>query len=227
MPTVHDLRARLIDKLKELFQLNQPDLDFGFYRIMHAKAEQVTRFLETNLPAIIKAALGDTDEARRQELLNAWNTERQKALGYGAPDPDASPLVKEARARYDAAADTLSLERQIYDHLYRFFERYYEEGDFVSRRYYVRESDSRAAPYAVPYSGEEVKLVWANMDQYYIKTAEHFTNFTVDLAKATFVEMRGGGGGQIKKNCLPPARWMPQPPMMPAARRANPGASTL
>jgi len=40
MPTTEQLRGRLIDKLKELFQLDQPDLDFGFYRIMHARAEQ-------------------------------------------------------------------------------------------------------------------------------------------------------------------------------------------
>lgn len=38
MPSVETLRQRLITKLKELFQLDQPDLDFGFYRIMHAKA---------------------------------------------------------------------------------------------------------------------------------------------------------------------------------------------
>jgi adenine-specific DNA-methyltransferase len=28
--------------LKELFQLDQPDLDFGLYRIMHAKSTEVT-----------------------------------------------------------------------------------------------------------------------------------------------------------------------------------------
>ena len=28
--------------LKELFQLDQPDLDFGLYRIMHAKSAEVT-----------------------------------------------------------------------------------------------------------------------------------------------------------------------------------------
>ena len=27
--------------LKELFQLDQPDLDFGLYRIMHAKSAEV------------------------------------------------------------------------------------------------------------------------------------------------------------------------------------------
>lgn len=38
MPSVEQLRNRLLQKLAELFQLDQPDLDFGFYRIMHAKA---------------------------------------------------------------------------------------------------------------------------------------------------------------------------------------------
>ncbi len=32
--------------LKELFQLDQPDLDFGLYRIMHAKSAEITQFLD-------------------------------------------------------------------------------------------------------------------------------------------------------------------------------------
>jgi adenine-specific DNA-methyltransferase len=44
MANVEKQRQRLISLLKTLFQLDQPDLDFGFYRIMHAKASQVTNF---------------------------------------------------------------------------------------------------------------------------------------------------------------------------------------
>lgn len=33
---------KFIGLLKELFQLDQPDLDFGLYRIMHAKSDEVT-----------------------------------------------------------------------------------------------------------------------------------------------------------------------------------------
>ncbi len=44
-------------------------------------------------------------------------------------------------------------EAEVYDHLYRFFERYYEDGDFISRRYYTRETSGRAAPFAIPYKG--------------------------------------------------------------------------
>ena len=32
--------------------------------------------------------------------------------------------------------------------------------------------------YAIPYEGEEVKLYWANQDQYYIKTSENFKDYT-------------------------------------------------
>jgi len=45
MPTAEQLRNRLLKKLKELFQLDQPDLDFGFYRIMHAKSAEVLNSL--------------------------------------------------------------------------------------------------------------------------------------------------------------------------------------
>lgn len=40
--------------LKELFQLDQPDLDFGLYRIMHAKSGEVTQFLDKDLLPQVK-----------------------------------------------------------------------------------------------------------------------------------------------------------------------------
>jgi adenine-specific DNA-methyltransferase len=54
MPTVQQQRDKLITLLKQLFQLDQPDLDFGFYKIMHSKSEQVQRFLENDLLDLIK-----------------------------------------------------------------------------------------------------------------------------------------------------------------------------
>ena len=42
MPQTEQLRKNLLDKIKELFQLNQPELDFGFYRIMHSRAREIT-----------------------------------------------------------------------------------------------------------------------------------------------------------------------------------------
>ena len=60
--------------------------------------------------------------------------------------------------------------------LYDFFNRYYDEGDFISLRRY------KEGVYAIPYEGEEVKLHWANSDQYYVKTTEHFRDYAFKTA---------------------------------------------
>ncbi len=195
MPSTVQLRSRLVTKLKELFQLDQPDLDFGFYRIMHAKARQVSEFLEKDLLQVIEDTFGN--QADQQSTATLANARRELEESLGADALDESGALKdafaglpagkrylEALAKAVVAKDALSAEGEIYDHLHRFFERYYEDGDFISRRYFSRETAGRAAPFAIPYNGEEVKLHWANADQYYIKTGEYFSNFTVDLAKA-------------------------------------------
>ena len=195
MPTTTQLRTRLVGKLKELFQLDQPDLDFGFYRIMHAKAKQVTEFLEKDLLQVIEDTFGNQAEQNSAASLTNARRDLEEALGGDALDENGNlkesfaslPAGKrylEALSKAAAAKDALSAEGEIYDHLHRFFERYYEDGDFISRRYFNRETAGRAAPFAIPYNGEEVKLHWANADQYYIKTGEYFSNFTIDLAKA-------------------------------------------
>ena len=185
MTNVKKQRERLIELLKELFQLSQPDLDFGFYRIMHAKANQVSKFLEEDLPSIIHEAFGKIDESHVAEAKSFYEAAIEQAKDYGAPDPETTEPVQKARAAFIAAKEADSNEGDVYDHLYRFFERYYDNGDFMSLRYFSRETDGKAAPYAVPYDGREVYLHWANRDQYYIKTSEHLTNFTFDptLAK--------------------------------------------
>ena len=184
MPSVEQLRSRLLKKLSELFQLDQPDLDFGFYRIMHAKEREVRDFINKDLLQIVSDAFGDADEARKAELQAAYAKAVQTAKDFGAPDPEETEPVKKAKAALDAIKTTASSEAEVYDHLYRFFERYYEDGDFISRRYYTRETPGKAAPFAIPYNGEEVKLYWANADQYYIKTTEYFSNFSFDLLQA-------------------------------------------
>lgn len=192
MPSKEQLRSRLLNKLSELFQLDQPDLDFGFYRIMHAKAREVREFIDNDLLKIVEEAFGDADEARKVELKARIDKEMEAAREYGVADPENSPKVQEARDAYNAAKDTAGAEAEVYDHLYRFFERYYEDGDFISRRYYTRETSGKAAPFAIPYNGEEIKLHWANADQYYIKTTEYFSNFTFDLRRAKEIRQAMG-----------------------------------
>lgn len=188
MPTTQELCTRLIKKLKELFQLDQPDLDFGFYRIMHAKAGQVERFINDDLLKIVEDAFAGSNKEKTEGELDAARRKLVEAMGEDALQADGSvnpafastlagKAYTEAVARVGSQVASLSDEGQVYDHLFRFFERYYDNGDFVSRRYYNRETDSRAAPFAIPYNGEEVKLHWANADQYYVKTTEYFNNY--------------------------------------------------
>lgn len=161
--------------LMELFQLDQPDLDFGFYRVMHAKSAEVTQFLEKDLLPQVKAAFIEYKTADKVEIENelAKATEQAHALGV---DPGSTQKVKDLRTKLaDDAVDLEALEADVYDHLYSFFRRYYSEGDFLSKRVY------KPGVYAIPYEGEEVKLYWANADQYYIKTSEYLRDYAFRL----------------------------------------------
>ena len=161
---------KLLAKLTEMFQLDQADLDFGIYRIMNSKRDEIVRFLEKDLLPQVKSVLataqGDIGTAGAEELKQAEDAAR----GLGM-NPDDSPKVRELRAKYAGGGDIGALEQEVFNHLYSFFRRYYDEGDFLSLRRY------KEGVYAIPYEGEEVKLHWANADQYYIKTAEHFRDF--------------------------------------------------
>ncbi len=193
MPTTEKLKNKLMAKLTELFQLDQPDLDFGFYRIMQAKAHQVKSFIDKDLLQIIEDAFGQVDEGRKAELADNLEKAIQTAKDFGAPNPEETEPVKKAKAALDALTDGATAEADVYDHLYRFFERYYDSGDFISRRYYARENAGKAAPFAIPYNGEEVKLHWANADQYYIKTTEYFSNYSFDITQAAEIRKMPDG----------------------------------
>lgn len=193
---------RLKGLLKDLFQLDQPELDFGLYKIMHAKSVQITRFLENDLLKEIESAFGARDGANAEQLAAQAKAKLFESLGDTALDANgelnpafaglpAGKKYLEDMAAAQAAKESLSADAEIYDHLYRFFERYYDNGDFLSRRYYARESDTRAAPYSVPYDGREVYLHWANKDQFYIKSGENFTHYTFDLVEAVKKLMEG------------------------------------
>ena len=69
-------------------------------------------------------------------------------------------------------------EADVYNHLANFFGRYYTEGDFISQRRY---SGGGRSAYLIPYDGEEVKLHWANADQYYVKTTENYASYVFSV----------------------------------------------
>jgi len=161
--------------LKELFQLDQPDLDFGLYRVMHAKSTEVSQFLDKDLLPQVQAAFGQYKTADKAEI----EKELVKVIAgieAAGMDPAQSPKVNELRARLKSdAVDVGALESEVYDRLFGFFRRYYSEGDFLAKRVY------KPGVYAIPYEGEEVTLHWANKDQYYIKTSEYLRDYAFRL----------------------------------------------
>ncbi len=167
-------QQKLIDLLKEMFQLDQSDLDFGIYRIMNAKSEEISTFLEKDLIGSIKEAFASSAGSSLQQDL-ATAIEQARALGA---DPETLPKVQELRAKLSGISGSAALEDEVYSHLASFFSRYYQEGDFISLRRYKKDT------YAIPYEGEEVKLHWANSDQYYIKTSEYFRDYAFKVSTA-------------------------------------------
>jgi len=105
--------------LQELFQLDQPDLDFGFYRIMHAKSAEVTQFLENDLLPQVKSAFAQYQPADKAAIAKelAQAVEAAQSLGV---DPEQSPKVKDLRTRLaNEAVDLNALEAEVYDHIHK------------------------------------------------------------------------------------------------------------
>ena len=173
---------RLKDILRTMFQLDRGDLDFGLYRIMNLKAEEITNFLDNDLLPQVQTALAGNTANQQAELEKELAEARATAKELGADDPDKlSKIVNLKEQLAEAKADTAA-ETDVYNHLANFFARYYDEGDFMSLRRY---SGGGQSSYLIPYDGEEVKLHWANADQYYIKSTENYASyvFTVGAEK--------------------------------------------
>jgi adenine-specific DNA-methyltransferase len=181
MPTAYEKLSAL---LKECFQLDQADLDFGIYRIMNQKRGEITRFLDHELLPQVKAAFDLYRPADKKVIEGELQKAIQGAQALGM-DPDLVPKVKEIREQLATyAVDTGALENEVYSHLYSFFRRYYDNGDFISMRRY------KEGVYAIPYEGEEVKLHWANADQYYVKTTENFRDYAFRLTSGRLAHFK-------------------------------------
>lgn len=165
----------LVAKLREIFQIDRPELDFGIYRILNARAGEVNDYLDNRLAAKVQAALNSGSDTQREQLTREL---KEKEAQYQADgiNPDTVPKVLELRQKLaQLGAGANEHENAVFSHLLAFFSRYYEQGDFISQRRYKGDT------YAIPYAGEEVMLHWANKDQYYTKSGENFSNYSFKL----------------------------------------------
>lgn len=184
----------LVKKLKEIFQIDRPELDFGIYRILNARANEINDYLDNKLKAKIQAALTDAGNANKAELEQQLKESVKAAIDAGF-DPDQSPKVQDFRKQLAATASgSVEHENAVFSHLLTFFSRYYDSGDFISKRRYKGDT------YAIPYAGEEVMLHWANKDQYYIKSGENFSNYSFKLEDGRKVSFKLVAADTAKDN---------------------------
>lgn len=184
----------LVIKLREIFQIDKPELDFGIYRILNARAAEINEYLEKRLIERVQAALAEGNAASVQQLQSELH-EAEKTVQSVGMNPDDAPKVQELRAKLkDAFSGALEHENAVFSHLLAFFSRYYDNGDFISRRRYKGDT------YAIPYAGEEVVLHWANKDQYYTKSGENFANYSFKLSDGRTVHFRLVAADTAKDN---------------------------
>ncbi len=175
--------------LNKLFQFESSDLDFGIYRILNYKRKEVEEFINNKIPKIVDESF----KKHKDKLLGNINQEFEKVkeeikkvLGEDAFTPTGdlkdefknTPLgqnyyeIKNQKGESDKIEE---IKIQVFNDLYSFFSRYYEDGDFIPQYRYSLKKKSK---YSIPYNGEEVKLYWVNSDQYYIKTGILFRDYT-------------------------------------------------
>lgn len=176
--------SALVSKLKEIFQINRPDLDFGVYRILNARSAEIAEFLDKRLKTKVEQYLGEAKSSLDENAIKELEAELKAEFGKRAFNEqgeliDAEAIESALGQKYialtQADAHEMTDQSQVYSHLLTFFSRYYDEGDFISQRRYKGDT------YAIPYSGEEVMLHWANKDQYYTKSGEMFSNYRFKL----------------------------------------------
>ena len=171
--------------LQQLFRADAADLDFGIYRVINYRRDQIQAYIDEELPTIVNDAFEANPEieSARQEIEHLKEQIIQN-FGAGVLDDEGNlinetykntPLVQKYLETVEQVGTLPAPDQRadaVFNHLYTFFSRYYESGDFIPRRRY-----SQTERYAVPYNGEEVYLHWANRDQYYVKSGEHFPTY--------------------------------------------------
>lgn len=166
---------KLRSLLVELLQLEHADLDFGIYRVMNTRREEILKFIDEDFLPQVRQAIDDYHSSDRQLLERELEEVVRDAKKLGVR-PEQSPRVLELKTRLsETDLDPRLLQSQVFSDLYSFFRRYYNEGDFIAQRRY------KEGVYSIPYEGEEVKLYWANQDQHYIKTAEYLQHYVFSL----------------------------------------------
>jgi adenine-specific DNA-methyltransferase len=181
--------------LKEMFQFNTNDLDFGIYRIYNLKRKEIENFIdgkdEQCLEPIINKTLELVSNIEKQvELtsliayLKKFNQEslvndpaanfekiQQLIINFGDNDQEKESLTDALTASTKEFNITDEIKDKIYNHILSYFEMYYSNGDFG---YNNRSRNLYKVPYEADYDGNDTMFHWKHKGSLYIKTGNSF-----------------------------------------------------
>ena len=88
--------SALVSKLKEIFQINRPDLDFGVYRILNARSTEIAEFLDKRLKTKVEQYLGEAKSSLDENVLKELEAELKAEFGKRAFNEQGELIDAEA-----------------------------------------------------------------------------------------------------------------------------------
>jgi adenine-specific DNA-methyltransferase len=172
-PTAAEQQLKTL--LTELLQLDDAArLDFGIYKILALRREELSRFLDTlagEVRAELLASGARSHEAAKAAVADFVSGSLKLGMTYD--EIYGSSRHKTLTQQLAGAIEPGQLAQEVFESLVTFFARYWDEGDFIAAPRYSRDQ------YAIPYDGSEVALHWANRDQYYVKSSLFLNDMVV------------------------------------------------
>ena len=206
----------LREKLRDMFHFSHNDLDFGIFRILKIKRDEVTQFIEEKLPSIVDEALAEVTDVlydnqltkvrefvaeeggRRQRKWLENIAENSQQLIDFLHTEDREDLIAPLETDPDELKSKLAF--RVYNHVHNFFEGYYRDGDFGY-------NDRSTALYKVDYpdeadyNGTDTLFHWKCRDSYYVKTATGFNSVGFEVeGKRIEYRLEGEASSSIAQN---------------------------
>ena len=206
----------LREKLREMFQFSHSDLNFGIFRILKIKREEINQFIDNKLVAIVDAALTDVAKKLHESQLTQVKeyvhefgskrirecldniAEKAQTLIEFLQSEDKEKLTTPLKTDPDELKSQLAFK--VYNHIHSFFEGYYRDGDFGY-------NDRSTAHYKVnypdetDYNGSDVLFHWKSRDSYYVKTATGFNSVVFELeGKRIEYRLEGKASSAVAQN---------------------------
>ena len=206
----------LREKLRDMFHFSHNDLDFGIFRILKIKRDEVNQFIEEKLPSIVDKALSQVTDA-------LYDSQLAKVKAYVSREGGATEqaYLNDISGNLQVLIDFLEYKQQdeliaplqtnpedlksklafrIYNHVHSFFEGYYRDGDFGY-------NDRSTALYKVnypdeaDYNGTDTLFHWKCRDSYYVKTARGFNSVPFEIeGKRIEYRLEGKANSSIAQN---------------------------